>query len=353
MLKLTVFADLHYKKRMYSTSVEHLRTVFDRAHAHGAQAVICLGDFCNDFCGSPEIVNEFLNNSYGLPVYNVYGNHELETMGNTMARVTPLLTNQEVNWGHGITDGSVGYYYFDLEGYRFVALDTNYSYNPDTEEWEHNREGSWGYPGSAGLEGHNINGNALSPRQMEWLRDTLDGAADKGLRCIMLSHAPLTAQMSARAYESREIEKLIDDINKKKRGTVIMCVNGHRHTDAFLVRNGVVYLDVNTVINGAWREKTTPHYKSGQGFEFVDYDREGNEISRYRMDHNDLRQGLNTWVFTSPLSANITIDGDMLTVEGSEAEWAFGVLPDLGALPEDNASRTVPRISSHKYIFCD
>lgn len=353
MIKFTVFADLHYKKRMYCTSVEHLRTVFDRANAHGAEMVLCLGDFCNDFRGSPEMVKEFLNNSYGLPVYNIYGNHELETMGNTMETVTPLLTNQEVNWGHGVTNGSVGYYYFDLEGYRFVALDTNYSYNPETEEWEHNREGSWGPPGHAGLEGCNVYPNSLSPKQLLWLGDVLRDAAHKGMRCILLSHATLTAQMDAHIHEAREVEALVDEVNGMRRGTVIMCINGHRHTDAFLVRCGVVYFDVNTVINGAWREKDTTHYEAGQGFTLVDHDTEGNETSRSHMDYNDLAQGKNTWAFSEPLSADITINGNELTIKGTETEWAFGVVPELSVFREDAASRIGPRISSHKYIFCD
>ena len=351
MLKFTVFADLHYKKRMYSPSVEHLRAIFDRAEKHGSDMVISLGDFCNDFRGSPEVVNEFLNNRYDLPVYNIYGNHELETMGNVMERVTPLLTNQAVSWGHGITDGSIGYYYFDRDGYRFVAVDTNYSYNPETEEWEHNREGSWGAPGSCGLTGCNLYPHSMGPKQLLWLRETLLDAVHKSLKCILLSHATLTSQMEAHIHETREVEALVDEVNRIRRGTVIMCINGHRHTDAFLVRKDVVYFDVNTVINGAWRIKDTTHYEKGQGFTLVDYDAEGNEISRSHMDYNDLVQGTNTWAFAEPLSANITIDGNELIIEGMESRWAFDVEPDLEAFKDEEASRIMPRISSHKYIF--
>ena len=62
IMKFTVFADLHYKKRMYAASVGDLQTIFDRANEHGSQIVLSMGDFCNDFRGSPEIVKAFLDN---------------------------------------------------------------------------------------------------------------------------------------------------------------------------------------------------------------------------------------------------------------------------------------------------
>ncbi len=352
-MKFTVFADLHYKKRMYAASVADLQAIFDRADAHGSRLVLSMGDFCNDFRGSPEITKAFLKNGYGLPVYNVYGNHELETMGNTMELVTPLLTNREVNWGHGTEDGSVGYYWFDTDEYRFIALDTNYSFNPDINEWEHNREGSWGPPGSAGLPGNNIYPNSLGPEQFEWLKQTLYEAAEQKKNCILLSHAPLTARIKACTYDARAVERLIDEVNAVCAGTVRMCINGHRHTDTFLVRNNVVYFDVNTVRSGAWMEKKDFHYAYGQGFEFADYDAEGRELSREHMDFNALRQGSNTWFFDAPLSANVTIEGNRLTIEGSSCNWAFGVEPDPDSFSEDTASSMGTKIYSHTYIFCD
>lgn len=348
-MKFTVFADLHYKKGMYAASVDDLNTIFERANAYRSEAVLSMGDFCNDFRGSPEIVNSFLENRYGLPSYNVYGNHELETMGNTMQFVTPLLTNREVNWG----EGEVGYYWFDTDEFRFIALDTNYSFNPELGEWEHNREGSWGAPGSAGLPGSNKYPGSLGPIQIEWLEELLIDSARQGKRCILMSHAPLNAQMNAHAHEARTLEKLFDEINSIKKGTVMLCMNGHIHTDTFNVRNGVVYFDVNVVRSGAWMEKKDFHYLDGQGFEFVDYDADGNEISREYMDYNALRQGTNTWFFDAPLSANVTFEGNKLTIEGSSCKWAFDVAPDCDLFPDCFASGVNTKISSHTYVFED
>ena len=42
MLKFTVFADLHYKKRMYTASVESLMSILRRADAAGVDFVITI-----------------------------------------------------------------------------------------------------------------------------------------------------------------------------------------------------------------------------------------------------------------------------------------------------------------------
>ena len=97
MIKFVVFADFHYKKKMYMSSVEDLKAILKRAKDNGADFVVHLGDFCNDYAGSPEITNAYLNNEYGLPVFGVYGNHELESSGNSMNIVSARLTNQPIH----------------------------------------------------------------------------------------------------------------------------------------------------------------------------------------------------------------------------------------------------------------
>ena len=58
--RFTVFADFHYKKMMYDSTVEDLNVIMERAKKFGSQFVLSLGDFCNDYKGSPEIVKAFL-----------------------------------------------------------------------------------------------------------------------------------------------------------------------------------------------------------------------------------------------------------------------------------------------------
>ena len=43
---------------------------------------------------------------------------------------------------------------------------------------------------------------------------------------------------------------------------------------------------------------------------------------------NDLRQGKNTWFFTNPLSAIVTVTEDgKITIQGEDTEWLYGIEP--------------------------
>ncbi|MBQ9117197.1 MAG: metallophosphoesterase, partial [Clostridia bacterium] len=141
-IRFSVFADLHYKKKMYPAKVCDLTAITDRARSEGAELILHAGDFCNDYAHSPEILTEYL--SCELPVFGVYGNHELESNGNSMENVTPCLTNspKKVVWGTengDIGNGNIAYYYYDSGCFRFILLDTNYSLIPDGSGYEHNR----------------------------------------------------------------------------------------------------------------------------------------------------------------------------------------------------------------------
>lgn len=316
-LKFTVFADFHYKKEMYATTVDDMNLIFERANKFGAELVLSLGDLCNDFKGSPELINAFLNNQYSLPVYNIYGNHELETDGNVMDLVTPLLTNAKVNF-----NGKNGYYYFDKDEYRFICLDTNYSYNKELDIWEHNKEASWGAPSD------NVNKNALSPDQLKWFEEIINLSVEENKKCIICSHACLTFYPE-KIYETDKILEIINRANSVKKKTVIMAINGHYHTDNFEVLKGVCYFDVNTVKNGFWSENFGYHYQKGQGFDLTYYDGLNKKETKF-FDFNDLKQGKNTWFFDKPLSCDIEItsDGEII-INGTKSNWCYGVKPPV------------------------
>lgn len=160
-MKFVVFADFHYKKGMYAPTVGHdLAPIIERANSSGAELIIHAGDLCNDYLGSPELMDALLRNRYDIPVFGAYGNHELETRGNMMEVVTPKLMNRPVVFGtpDGEFSADVGYYHVDIDGYRFVFTDTNYSLLDG--EWVHNRPASWGAPSGAAFE------NSLGPEQL-------------------------------------------------------------------------------------------------------------------------------------------------------------------------------------------
>ena len=339
-IKFTVFADFHYKKGMYIPSVEDMDSILDRANESGSDLVIQLGDMCNDYICSKELVSAYLDNKYGLPVYGIYGNHELESKNNSMSFVTPLLTNREVVWATDdgkIGDGSIGYYYFDFNGFRFVMTDTNYSWNPTEEKWEHNYTCSYGPPHG------NTKICAIGPDQLEWLEKILTDAAEKKIPCIVCSHMAFSGMWDS-SPEHNEIREIFHKVNQINPGTVLAAINGHIHTNHIAERDGMVYFDVNTVRNGVWLPTVEKHYDK-ETFIYTDYDENGNKLESRERLVSELWMSPQTWYFTNPLSAVVTVREDgKITIEGSETSWYADVIP-----PEDCAFPNDPIISSAEF----
>lgn len=341
ILKFTVFADFHYKEGMYLSPVSDIEKIVNSANENGVDFILHAGDYCNDYIGSPEAINPLLNNKYGISVYGVYGNHELESNGNTMGFVTPLLTNdKEVIWGTNngkIGDGSVGYYYFDKGDFRIICLDTNYSFNEEKGEWQHNLTASWGAP-----EG-NIKPNSLGPEQLLWLEKLLKKSIAEAKKCIVVSHATFNSEWHGCAPDTNEVLGLFEEVNKAKKGTVFMAINGHYHTNKIAKKDGILFFDVNTVRNGRWVYNAPEHYNENHTFEYEKYDDEGNKISSEIAPLCALWQSGNTWYFDAPLFAIVTVSEDAeIEIKGTKCDWIYGVVPEN--LPECK----VPEISNYQ-----
>lgn len=334
-----VFADLHYKKGMYLSSVKDLEDITSAAAQSNAAFVVSLGDMCNDYLRSPEIVKSYLNNKEGLAVFGIYGNHELESSGNDMATVTPCLTNRpnEVIWGtndKGLGDGSIGYYYFDKGAFRFIALDTNYSFNLTNEKYEHNRPASWGAPSE------NLYHDSLGDIQLEWLKSTVLDAANTDKHCVILSHATFCPEWEC-SPDGDAVCKIFREANAIKKNTVILALNGHWHDNRQAMVEDVVYIDVNTVRNGYWQEKkyfpyaeedpNAPKYT----FEYISYDESGEETGRELRALESLRMSTRTLYFDSPLYAIVTVsENGNVELRGSSTNWIYGVKPEGIDIPE-------------------
>lgn len=271
-VKFLVFSDFHYKKKMYSATVSDFKKILNRANQSNVDFIVHCGDFSNDYSGSPELINAYLYNSFNLPVYGVYGNHELESSSNSMSIVTPKLTNDgNVFWGTDDkkrNDGSIGYYYSDFNGFRFVYTDTNYSYNNSGKYWEHNRTSSYGAPSG------NIYANSLSPNQLFWLEKTLLDAANKDLKCIIVGHAGFSGIWSS-SPDAEKVRKIFKTANEIRKGTVLLCLNGHYHTNHIQKSEDIVYFDVNSALNGVWQSQSVKHYSDEHTFLYENYDKNG------------------------------------------------------------------------------
>ncbi len=342
----TVFSDFHYIEGMYISSIADMNEIFDRAYENGSSFVLSAGDMCNDIKGSPELINALLNNKYGLTAANVYGNHELEGP-NSMEIVTPTLTNaQNVVWGtaNGSYDSSIGYYYFEKDGFRIICTDTNYSWDPTNQIWEHNTTWSYGPPSG------NTNINALGPVQLAWLQSVLDDAVEKDIPCIVMSHASLNTGWGEQSYDAATTQKMFEEANKANPNTVMMHISGHSHDDRIENINGIVYMRCNTTRNGYWKAAGTDHYTEEDTFMKETYDENGNFLGYVETPIGSLNGGKNTHFFKDPVSAVVTIDEcGIITIDGSTTTWLNDVNPDLTGVSE----YIRPTVSDYASFSCE
>lgn len=328
MLKFAVLADYHYKKGMYIPPVSSLEAILRRAADADVDFVIHMGDFSNDYAGSPEVVNLYINNPYNLPVYGVYGNHELES-GNKMSFVGANLCNRPVSKPEG---DRIGYWHTDIAAFRLIGLDTNYSLRPDGT-WERNLDGSH-CPAR-----ENTQWNSLGPDQLDWLRATVADAAEQGKKVLVFSHASLSDRWSPipDAAQARDILRACP-------GTVLLAANGHLHTDHFAIIDNIAYWDVNVVHNGGWKPHPDFHYAEDMTYSFRNYDADGNPVGDPQsLPLNTMKQAKNTWFFRDPLSAIVTVTEDgAIKIEGSRTSWVYDMEPDW------TASGMIPLIEDHE-----
>jgi hypothetical protein len=320
---------------MYVSSINDVKTIFKKAQDNGAELVVQLGDMCNDYFRSSELIRAYLYNEEKLDVCGIYGNHELETPGNDMAFVTPIITNlgERAVWGTEdgkIGGGSIAYYYFDKEDFRFICTDTNYSINPQTGKYEHNKPASWGPP-----EG-NTNTNALGTEQLAWLRELLLSSAKEGKHCIVLSHTNFCDVWGGASADSKAVQALFKEANLIRNNTVILALNGHHHNNRHTIIDGVVYLDINTVRCGWWQAEKlyayteedidTPKYT----FEYTEYDQGGTPAHSFKRPLSSLTMGAQTLFYSDPLSAIVTVSEDgSLEMKGMKTEWMYGIAPKI------------------------
>lgn len=339
-MKFCLFSDFHYKKLMYVSTVDSMDEIIEASKKENVDFILHGGDFCNDYCGSPELLKHALLNKYNIPFYGVYGNHELESENNSMQVVTEKLTNRPENavWGteNGkINDGSIAYYYFDCEDFRIICLDTNYSWNTTYKEWEHNRTSRWCPPPE------NVKEYSLGEKQIKWFQSVIDDSVLTDKHCIIISHVPFLDEWR-RHEDNKTVIDIINNANKRKELTVIACLSGHYHTNRYAVSGNVLFFDINAVINGLWEYgHTEDHYDVRHTYAFTDYDADGNEIRTENIPLNKAFMSKETWYFATPLFATVEVRKDCsVIIKGKETDWRFGIVP------KTNDPAVMPKIYS-------
>lgn len=323
MIKFIVFADFHYRKEMYASRVVHLEKILDAAYIENVDFVVHVGDLCNDYFRSPELLYAYLSNKYNLSVFGVYGNHELEAECNTMEYISKRLSNRDIIFA----SDKDGYWHYDIGMYRILGLDTNYSYDRKNNLWEHNKTRSHGAPSGNEFE------NSLSPKQIEWLEIRLSEAQKENKKVIIFSHVGFCPW-----WEKTPDADQVACLFNKYQSSIILAVSGHIHSDDFKVWDNIPYFNVNAAINGCWLEQDEDHYSERHKYVYDEYDEEGNLISSQDRSINNLTQAKNTWFFDDPLYAVVTVNNDgEIYIKGKKTKWMHGVAPSkiyYGCKPE-------------------
>lgn len=289
-MKFLLFADLHVDPRWPVSTNRELHIMQQRAEAEGCDFIIHAGDLCFGAGNIKEFVEEY--NSFHIPSYHVLGNHDADR--------TP---RDEVLALYRMPHN---YYYFDCEGYRIIALDPNYYY----------LEGAY-YPYDMGnYYKHGEYRDWVPPEQLLWLEETIRTSP---YPCLIISHESFEREADG-VKNQMEVRRILNEANRRKPGSVLMCMNGHYHRDFIRILDNICYLDVN----------------SGVG-EYV-----GIKHHCYSDAEHDACPALAHLVCYDPLPVYyvVTVEGTTIQIDGMQGGLLHGITREMtGNPPFDPAGR--------------
>ena len=225
-ITFSVFADLHWREGDWSGCEARLDAIFDRAVRSKAEFVIHCGDFCHDVVAARGMIAKYA--AAPLPAYHVMGNHEFEC-SNSLDEVLHAFSMPR------------NYYYFDVRGFRFVALDNNYHHGPDGNLKHYADESVW-----AKCHQDEV---VLPPEQVEFFRDAV--ATAPGPVCVFSHSSFLFAPDRGGVANGREVIRMADEARGDR---PVMFFNGHYHRNELTIREGMAFFDVNTTTS-TWSDK--------------------------------------------------------------------------------------------------
>lgn len=298
-IKFCAFADIHYYPGVFPhDSYDWLDQILSRAEKEEVEFIIHLGDFTH----CPERFMDYVEhyNNFHIPTYHILGNHDCD--GNPYEKTLECYRM------------SNGYYFFDRNGFRFIILDPNYFKHGD--EYFHYSSGNYFQ--------HGDERDWLPPEQLVWLEKTIASAPGP---CVLFSHESYEREADGIKNQA-QIRAIIDEANRKCRGRVPLCINGHYHRDNIRILNNVIYFELNSA-SYEWVSK--------------DHDKYPKEV----LDR--WKHAKNTVMFNDPINAIITLDTDgLVKIEGMESTLFMGIEREMTENPKFDAMGrpVVPRVQS-------
>ena len=303
-MKFLLFADYHYYPNHYiNHGIEGIRKFQRIAEEENCDMILHLGDFTHGPTTVPDFVNEY--NNFHIPSYNCLGNHDTE-----------LCTRDEAVKAYNLPSH---HYCIDKGGYRFVIICTSY-YQDGDKFIPFDKTNYFDFPETR---------ETLPPEEIEFIKKSIE---ESPYPCILCSHSSFERYHDCK--NGNVVRQIIDEANKKKPHSVIMCMNGHCHRDNINVTNNVIYYDVtSSIFDCAGCPPMPPHQK---------YKKE---------DYEEYCYAGYMVCCTEPLYSIVTLEGTTVDIKGCEpCEMYMGVnLEDIGFNPYDPMGRRfVPYVTSAK-----
>ncbi len=275
-MKFLLFSDFHCLPGVFKAGdMEALRFLQRRAEEENCSVILHAGDLTHGPSLCPEIAE----------AYNAFHIFSLHTMGNHDADKTPY---PETLRQYGLTRG---HYHLDIRGYRFIFCDTNYLRNAD---------GSFTHYSEENYVGRAPDKDWLPPDQLRWLEGLVNNSADP---CVILSHQSFEREADG-VQNYAEVRRIINEANRRRPHSVLLCINGHNHRSNVRILDGVCYMEMPAAC-----------------FDFVP--------RRHALFPAELEQRYariaNTVVFNEPLYAIVELEGTTIRVRGAHTAMFLGV----------------------------
>lgn len=239
-IRILSIADIQYAdkatsgSRFYRNSIAKLQQIREEVKDEKIDFVIHLGDIIDTKYSNLAAPMAELKN-FPYKQYFVMGNHDFDDSAENV---------EKIRLEFGLEDSL--YYYFDIEGWRFIGVDTNRlsTYFKPKDEALHSLAlklhkeikdsgGNWGRTWNGGVD----------KAQLEWLDELLKKSEVEDKKVILFAHGPLRPVNGHICLNANEI---VDLLSKYK--CVKAWVNGHNHRGGYAKESGVHYLTVSGLI---------------------------------------------------------------------------------------------------------
>ena len=286
-MKFLMFADLHHYPGVYDGGDwEDLKEIQQKAEENGCSFIIHAGDFCHGAAKVRDYVEAY--NSFHIPSYHCLGNHDTdETSLEETLKIYQMPSD---------------HYFFDCEGYRVIVANPNY-YKDGDEYVPYSLGNYYSHPND--LE-------YIPPEQMQWLKETVETSP---YPCIVITHQSF--EQCNGVQNRAEVQAIFNEANRKKKHSVLMCLNGHYHRDFVRILDNICYWDVNSA---SFDPLEAPH------------DLYPEELCK---KFKVLRHIIS---FTEPLYAIVTLERAHIKVEGKTTEYLMGITREMTGNPPFNKS---------------